>query len=980
MITAIKRLIRERIRLMRHILLPGLLAMAILTALVSVAGWTPLWTAIHKTSTPLLAVALLVYAATWLFRTFRLHSLSDRAGLPLGRRILFRFFLASQALNSVLPARIGDVANVLFFHWQGLAFGRAVAIILQTRVLDAAALVLVSVPALAALAGEGRSMGWAVGAFLLCILFTILPSALVWLDKKTTLFTWLEKLLLRKGTRAFSLTAQTGRDFLEEYHAVTKDRRLWSWTLGFSLIAALGEGLATWIIAKAVGADITMVVALFAVSFATIGKSATVTPGGVGVYEAVFVAVLRLFGVGFDLALLVAILDHGLKKGFNLLIGLPALSDPAIRGSAREETPVTEDPGTRPEEPLTPAKEEICVVESPETRRTLTVCGLLLIAVLALISALHWSWYPIQSDPWYHTAVIQGMIQAGGLPTWDFWEMAPVGRPHIYPMSFHVVGYLASFAGVSPAAYTTFMSWALWPVSMFTMWLWMFKVFGPRAALVSVILLCGPTAYFSHQATFPGVAFGMTIAPLALLALESEHFLACAALNLLASTAHPMALFLPPALVINTLLRRKKLLAGLLAACVPMLLYVPWLAHGWANRASLSEQRSGGDVSIMGFGIASGLNLGVALAVTACLGIGWAAARRDKALALLGPLLGCAAVFPLGFGGRLLHFSIHWPLACLGGYGAAMLFDWCMRKLPRHTSAVRIVSVSLAFVILATWVVMEVPLPKRNYKGEFVPIPKDPNLPAKSDATNASPRVYFAMNTSMAVKLLNPEMNPPSWRFERAGVRITRGVRPLGRTRQDFYHHEGAPDFFAAINREVAIGEVIYTGESGVSAYLTGCTGHWTTGGMLHEQKWERVEPERCQYWATLGGKSGRGSKAPPDSCVLIFENSFGSLYKNDVPLVRMEPKPAAVSTLNLMVLAGLGICLVLLDLLLARDRIRARVLLGGGASVVALSCVALLAWTAVGELFPPPSATTPKSGPPLALTIEVGDRQKTKP
>ena len=79
----------------------------------------------------------------------------------------------------------------------------------------------------------------------------------------------------------------------------------------------------------------------------------------------------------------------------------------------------------------------------------------------------------------------------------------------------------------------------------------------------------------------------MVLAPLALLALEKERFLACGVLNFVAITMHPMGLFLPPALVINTLLRRKKILPGLLAASVPVVLYGPWLAHIWANRAFL---------------------------------------------------------------------------------------------------------------------------------------------------------------------------------------------------------------------------------------------------------------------------------------------------------------------------------------------------------------------------------------------------------
>jgi uncharacterized protein (TIRG00374 family) len=993
MLSTIQRLIRARIHLARHVVWPGLLALGILAALTWMAGWKPVWAALRQTSAPILALSLAVYAATWVFRTLRLHSLTDRAGLPTGRLVLFRLSIAAQALNSVLPARIGDVANVLYLHWQGLAFGRAAAIVVQSRVLDAVALVLVSAPALLVLAGAGQPPGWVMGGLLLCALFAALPSILVGLDKQTKLFARLENLFVRRGAGVFKLTVQASHDFLGEYREIIRDRRLWIRTLAQSFVVAFGEGLTAWVIAKAVGAEVSMLMALFAVSLATIGKSATVTPGGLGIYEAVFVAVLRLFGVGFDLALLVAILDHGLKKGFNLLIGLPALTGSGLRGSStKEKAPTPHDCTSQREEALITgecggqgAEGGARNAEPPEKRWTLTAYGLVLLACLAVVSALHWSWYPIQSDPWYHTAVIQGMHQAGGLPVWDFWEMAPAGRPHIYPPSFHVVGYLVSLAGVSPPAFSTFMSWGLWWGSMFTMWLWMHKVFGPRPALAAVILLSGPTAYFAHQTTFPGIAFGMALAPLALLALESERFLACAVLNLLASTAHPMALFLPPALVINTLLRRKKLLAGLLAACLPMLLYGPWLAHGWANRAFLPEQRSGADVSLMGIGIANGVNLGVALAVAACLGIIWAVVRRREALGLLGPLLGSAVVFPMGFGGRLLQFNIHWPLACLGGYGSAMLLEWLERRFPRRLATVRVISVSLAFVALATWAAVEIPLPKKTRTGAVVPVPKDPNRPSRPGVTNTSPPVFVALNTSMFLRLLDPEMNPPGWRFERAGVRINRGVRPPNRAKPNLYHQEGAQEFLNAVTRLVAIGEVIYTGDGGGSSFLTGCTGRWATGGMLHEEKWNPIKAEYCQFLATMSGKPGRGAKLPPDCFTNIFENSFGALYKNNVSLPKRTPVKAVVSTLDLVVLAGLGICLVLFDLWLPRGRVRARLLLGGGAFVVALSCVATLAWTAAGELLSPPKVTagkadTPISGPPMVPGKAMRDQQKPQP
>ncbi|MEM2958813.1 MAG: hypothetical protein QW261_11005 [Candidatus Jordarchaeaceae archaeon] len=46
---------------------------------------------------------------------------------------------------------------------------------------------------------------------------------------------------------------------------------------------------------------------------------------------------------------------------------------------------------------------------------------------------------PLVYDDFYHMAVAQQIYRLGFVPTWDFWEFAPVGRPHLYPPLLHVL-------------------------------------------------------------------------------------------------------------------------------------------------------------------------------------------------------------------------------------------------------------------------------------------------------------------------------------------------------------------------------------------------------------------------------------------------------------------------------------------------------------------------------------------------------------
>ena len=724
----------------------------------------------------------------------------------------------------------------------------------------------------------------------------------------------------------------------------------------------------------------------------------------------------------------------------------------------------------------------------PVPRVPYTGYGLALLVCLAVVSALHWGWYPLFVDTYYHMAVIQGMEQAGGLPGWAFWEMAPGGRVHIYPPTIHVVGYYASLVGVSPVKYVTFLSWVLYPACLAATWLWLRKLFGARVGLIAVILLSGSTAVFWNQTTFTANAFSMTLAPLALLALESEQFLACGVLNLLASAAHPMGLFLPPALVINTLLRRKRWVAGLLAASVPVLLYAPWLAHIWANRAYLPEQRTGGDISLMGIGAGSGLNLGVALTGAAVLGLVWILVRRREALGLLGPVLGFVVVVPMGFGGRLFQFNLHWPLACLGAYGAGMMLDWIELKRPQWQSAIKIVSVSLAFLVMVTWVAVEIPMPKKfgglgGPGGPAAPARTEPRAqdPQRGPGPEAVKPVRFTVGLSQLVQLFDPESRPmpfgggapggmpgragglpgapgqgmpaagpgqlpgqpdPAGVFRGAGgmpgrtggfpgadpaqgnpmgpgqfpsqpdqAGIPRGPGGMGRNARfpdrtgfqgnrdlarqggragfggapgsvNMIRLEGAQEYFDAVTRLVAVGEVISVSDGPASSLVTGATGRWTTGGILRDVRSadSRTRAENCQFLALLatGGVGGRpdsqggGNSMRTQGFTKVFENAYGSLWKNNTPLPKGQPVKAAVSTLNLLVLAGVGILLVLLDFWLPREQVRLRIILAVAAVLVALSCLASLAWTSVEELRHPPKVPVaqrenPRPGGPPA-------------
>lgn len=295
----------------------------ILVALIYCAGLGRFWQIIAQASPRWIMVSVAFYTASWLFRTWRLRLFTNHAGKNIDMLELFKLYVSGFALNSILPARLGDVATAVFLRTKGIDMGRSAAIVLQSRILDASALVLLSLPVLV-LFFEGFTPLWIMTAILFGLVVVVAPIGIVALDTHNRGSAILERAGSRFGHKFFKFALTKTRDTYDSYHQIASDKRLLVASMLLSLMMALFEGLTCFTISIAVGAEISIIVVIVAVSIANIGKSAPATPGGVGIYETILAGVLVLFGVGFDVAIVIAILDHSMKKMFNLLLGLPA--------------------------------------------------------------------------------------------------------------------------------------------------------------------------------------------------------------------------------------------------------------------------------------------------------------------------------------------------------------------------------------------------------------------------------------------------------------------------------------------------------------------------------------------------------------------------------------------------------------------------------------------------------------------------------
>jgi hypothetical protein len=300
-----------------------IIGIGILLALIYHAGFERFWDIILQTSPYWIAASVITYAASWIFRTWRLERFTTHAGKNIKIFDLFKLYISGYALNVILPAKLGDAATVGYLKMKGINIGRSAAIILQTRILDVLALVLLSIPAFILFFQKGAP-DWIMTTIFICIFVVVVPIGIVALDKNKIFSGLLDKLVNKFSHKFLKLAVEKAKDAYEGYHEIVLNKKLLVASILLSLMIWLFDGLTCYAVSIAVGAQISIVPIILAVSIGNAGKSAPATPGAIGIYESILAAVLVLFGVSFDVAIMIAILDHAIKNLFTLAIGVPA--------------------------------------------------------------------------------------------------------------------------------------------------------------------------------------------------------------------------------------------------------------------------------------------------------------------------------------------------------------------------------------------------------------------------------------------------------------------------------------------------------------------------------------------------------------------------------------------------------------------------------------------------------------------------------
>ena len=271
------------------------------------ADWAQLKLAVRQLGGQpwLLAILVVAYTGAFLLRAIAWRVLSS------GCAGIYQLFVSIQAgllINHLAPIKLGEIARPVLAVRYGMPMAEAASTTAVARYLDFAALLSIS-----ALVGAIVSLTTGAELWLEAL---ALPAGVI-LACGGALIAMRQS----RGFGVFPEFLRTRLEVLQQQLRQVSARRvahaaLWtlpSWGLEAAVIL---------VAAKVLGVELSIPAAVAVTAFTILFQVFHVTPGGIGVYEAVMTGALYTHGVPWEQGLALAVTTHGLKFAYSYTVAL----------------------------------------------------------------------------------------------------------------------------------------------------------------------------------------------------------------------------------------------------------------------------------------------------------------------------------------------------------------------------------------------------------------------------------------------------------------------------------------------------------------------------------------------------------------------------------------------------------------------------------------------------------------------------------
>lgn len=292
-----------------------LLSLACLAWLIGTTDWLGVWTILTQVDYWLVVAALLLNMVGVLLRAARWRLMFRRRSVPSFRRLIAAL-LVGQAVNVLMPARLGDLARATLTGTGETAYTLGTLVVekaLDLLMLAALVVWLLSQATLPAWwRGSGQALVITSAVALAAVMALVVGRRWIARMLERLVTRWRHPLILRLSTVVSQLLFS-----LDTLGRLAQLLPVLAWSV---LIWTL-YGVGNYVLLGAVGERPSVLAALFLLVVLQLGIAVPSSPGRIGVFHYLCVQALAVFGVGGATALSYAVILHLISVIVPMAIG-----------------------------------------------------------------------------------------------------------------------------------------------------------------------------------------------------------------------------------------------------------------------------------------------------------------------------------------------------------------------------------------------------------------------------------------------------------------------------------------------------------------------------------------------------------------------------------------------------------------------------------------------------------------------------------
>ncbi len=275
------------------------------------------WANVRQANPGIYALGFVAFYGSFLLRARRWRQMLGRVGIdsahgyPMPSTLgIIEIFLLSWFANCVVPAKLGDAyRSYLLKRDTGASFSTTLGTILAERLIDLTVL-FAAMSGMGLVVFGGHLPGKAAQA-------VIVGSALLGVGAVGVAVMWVSRAALERR-----LPARVRVQYARLHDAVFGCLKRPQTFLAVSVVIWLGEGLRLFLVAAALGADISVPTAIFVALMSSLLTTLPITPAGLGIVEGAVIVVLTLIGLDTPMAGSIALLDRVIGYWSIVAVGL----------------------------------------------------------------------------------------------------------------------------------------------------------------------------------------------------------------------------------------------------------------------------------------------------------------------------------------------------------------------------------------------------------------------------------------------------------------------------------------------------------------------------------------------------------------------------------------------------------------------------------------------------------------------------------